>query len=127
MYWLSKHRVNHLKSCKPKLPNKIPSRPTIIVSVRSEIPLVLRDNLSLSLPLLLIYLNPFVFIDTIHKPMHTPNRLLGQGFSQIILGGQADLEGPYSHVIKIPIDLINHLPISIRVRFQSLSFLYGYG
>ena len=77
MYWLSKHRANHLRSRRPRLPNKIPSWPTIIVSVQPKIPLVLWDNLSFSLPLLLVFLNPLVFVNTIHKPTHTPYRLLG--------------------------------------------------
>ena len=113
MFWLSKHCVNHLRSCRPRLPSKIPSRFVIIVSVRPEIPHVLRDNLSLSFPLLLVFLNPLVFINTIHKATHTPYRLLGQGLSQIILGKQADLESPYSHVIKILVNLIEHLLISV--------------
>ena len=118
MYWLSEHRVYHLRSRRPRLPRKIPSGPAIIVSVRLEIPHVLRDNLSLSFPLLLVFLNLLVFVNTVHKPTHTPYRLLGQGLSQIMLGRQADLESPYIHVIKVPIDLIEHLPVSIRILFR---------
>ena len=117
IYWLSEHHVYHLRSHRPRLPSKIPSGPVIVVPVQLEIPPILRDNLILSFPLLLVFLDLLVLINTIHKLTNTPYRLLGQGFSQIILGGQADLEGLYSHVIKIPIDLIKHLPISIRIRF----------
>ena len=117
MYWLSEYCVNHLRSCRPRLPNKIPSGLVIIVSVRPEIPPVLRDNLSLSLPLLLVFLDPLIFVNTVHKPTHTPYWLLGQRISQIMLGGQADLKSPYSHVIKVSIDLIKHLTVSVRVRF----------
>ena len=117
MYWLSELHVNHLRSRKPRLSSKIPSRPIIIVSVRPKIPHILRDNLSLSFPLLLVFLNPLVFVNTIHKPTHTPYRLLGQGLSQIMFGRQADLKIPYSHVIKVSIDLIKHLPVSVRVHF----------
>ena len=127
MYWLSEHRAYHLRSRRPRLSNKIPSGPAIIVSVRSEISHVLRDNFSLSLPLLLVFLNSLVFINAIHKPMHTPDRLFGQGLSQIVSGKQADLKSPYSHVIKVPIDLIKHLLISILVRFQGLPFSHGHG
>ena len=49
------------------MPNKIPSGLVIIVFVRLEIPPVLRDNLSLSPPLLLVFLNPFIFVNTVHK------------------------------------------------------------
>ena len=86
MYWLSKYHVNHLRNCRPRLPSKIPSGSVIIVSVRLEIPHVLRDNLGISFPLLLVFLNPLVFINTIHKLTHTPYQLLGQGLSQIMLG-----------------------------------------
>ena len=126
MYWLSEHRVNHLKSRRPRLLSKIPFGPIIIVSVRPKIPPILRDNLSLSLPLLLVFLNSLVFVNTIHKPMHTPYQLLGQGLSPIMLDWQADLKSPYSHVIKVPIDLIEFLLVSVRVRFQGLPFSYGH-
>ena len=92
MYWLSKYRVNHLRSHILRLPSKILSGPVIIVSVRPEIPYVLRDNLSIPLPLLLVFLNLLVFVNTIHKPTHTPYQLLGQGLSQIMLGRQVDLK-----------------------------------
>ena len=94
LYWLSEHRVNHLRSCRLRLPSEIPSRPIIIIFVLPEIPPILRDNLSLSFPLLLVFLNLLVFVNTVHRPMHTPYRLLGQGLSQIMLGRQADLESP---------------------------------
>ena len=117
MHWLSEHRVNHLRSRRPRLPSKIPSGPATIVSIRPEISLILMDNLSISLPLLLIFLNPFVFFNATHKPTHTPYRLLSQGFSQIMFSRQADLKSLYSHVVKVLIDLIKHLPVSVQVRF----------
>ena len=85
MYLLSKHRVNHLRSRRPRFPSKIPSGSVIVVSVQPKVPHVLRDNLSFSFPLLLVLLNPFVFINTTHKSMYIPYRLLGQGLSQIML------------------------------------------
>ena len=84
MYWLSEYCVNHLRSCRPRLSSKIPSGPAIIVFVRPKISPILRDNLSLSLPLLLVFLNPLVLVNTIHKLMHTPYRFLGQGLSHIV-------------------------------------------
>jgi len=127
MYWLSEHRVYHLRSCRPRLPKQIPLRPAIIVSIRLEIPPVLRDNLSFFLPLLSVFLNPFVFINVIHKPTHTPHRFLSQGLSQIMLSSQDDFKSPYSHIFKVPINLIEHLLVSVRVRFQGLPFLHGHG
>ena len=106
MCWLLEYRINHLKSRRPRLPSKIPPGPVIIISVRLKIPSILWDNLSLSLPLLLVFLNLFVFVNTIHKPI---------------------LKSPYSHVIKVPINLVEHLPVSVRVHFQGLPFSYGHG
>ena len=127
IYWLSEHHVYHLRSRRPRLPSKIPSGPITIIYVRFEIPPVPKDNFSLSLPLLLVFLDPLVLINMIHKSTHTPYRLLGQGLSQIMLNRKAYLKSPYSHVIKVPIDLIEHLSVSIRVRLQGLPFSHGHG
>ena len=127
MHWFSEHNVNHLRSRKSRLSYKIPSGSVIVVSVQPEIPPLLRDNLTVPLALLLVFLDLLVLINSIHKPMNTPYRLLGQGFSQIMLDGQSDLEGPYSHVIKIPVILIKHLLVLIRVCFQGLTFSHGHG
>ena len=83
MYWLSKHLVNHVRSHRPRLPNKIPSGSVIIVSFWPKISPVLRGNLGLSFPLLLVFLNLLIFVNTIHMPTHTLYQLLGQGLSQI--------------------------------------------
>ena len=128
MHWFSKHSVNHLRSRRPRLSSKILSGSIIVVAVRPEIPHLLKDNLTLPLPLalLLVFLDPLVFINAVHKPMHTLYWLLGQGFSQIMLSREADLEGSYGHVIKIPINLVKHLLASVRVHFQGLPFLHGH-
>ena len=76
MHWLSEHRVNHLRSRRPRLPSKIPSGPATIVSIRPEIPPLLRDNLTLPFTLLLVFLDLHVFIDAVHKPTHTPYQFL---------------------------------------------------
>ena len=117
MHKFSEHSVNHLRSHRSRLSRKIPSRSVIIVSIQPEIPHLLRDNLILSFPLLLVFLDLLVLINTIHKLTNTPYRLLGQGFSQIMPSGQADLKGPYSHAIKTPINLVKHLPTSVEVHF----------
>ena len=127
MHWFSEHNVNHLRSRKSRLFYKIPSGSVIVVSVQPEIPPLLRDNLTVPLALLLVFFDPLVLINTIHKSMNTPHRLLSQGFPQIMLDGQVDLKGPYSHIIKISINLIKHLPIPIRLRFQGLTFSHGHG
>ena len=118
MHWFSEHSVNHLRSHGSRLSSKIPSRSIIIVYVQPKIPHLRKDNLTLPFALLLVFLDPFVLINTIHKPTNTPHQLLGQGFSQIVHDKQADLEGPYSHVIKIPINLIKYLLVPVRVCFK---------
>ena len=75
------------------------------------------DHLSFSLSLLLILLDPLILVNAIHELTHTPNRLPCQRLSQIMLSGQADLKSPYGHIIEILIDLIEHLPVSVRVCF----------
>ena len=102
MYWFSKYSVNHLRNYRSKLSRKILSESIIIVSIRPEIPPLLRDNLTLPFTLLLVFLDLHVFIDAVHKPTHTPYQFLSWGFSQIMLSGQADLKGLYSYVSKSP-------------------------
>ena len=106
MHWFSKHNVNHLRGRRSRLSRKIPLGSVIAVFVRSEILPLLRDNLTLPLALLLVFLDPLILINAIHESINTPYWLLGQGFSQIKLGRQSDLKGPYSHIIKISMNLI---------------------
>ena len=86
MHWFPKHRANHLSSSRPKLPSKVSSKSIVVVSVRPEIPHILRDNLSLPFTLLLVFLNSLILVNTIHELTYTPYRLLGQRLSQIMLG-----------------------------------------
>ena len=78
MHWFLKHRANHLSSNRPRLPSKVSSRPIIIVSVQPEISPILKDNLSLPFPLLLVFLDPFILVNMVHELMHTPYKILGQ-------------------------------------------------
>ena len=85
MHWFSEHRANHLSRNKARLPSKISSGLIIVVYFQLEIPHILRDNLSLPFPLLLVFLDPFILVNTIYELTHTPYRLLGQRLSQIML------------------------------------------
>ena len=80
MHQFSEHSINHLSVGRPRLPCKISLRSVIIVSVRLEIPPLLRDNFSLSFTLLLVFLNPFILINSIHKLTHASNRFASQRF-----------------------------------------------
>ena len=120
VYWLSEHSIDYLSISRSRMPRKISSRSVVIVPIRPEIPSILRDHLSFLISLLLVLLDPLILINAIHELMHTPNRFPGQRFSQIMLNKQADLKSPYSHVIKVPIYLVEHLTVPIRIRFQGL-------
>ena len=74
MCWLSKYRVNHLRSYGPRFPSKIPLGSIIVVAVRPEIPPLLRDNLPFPLAVLLVLLNPLILINLIHKLAYTGSR-----------------------------------------------------
>ena len=86
MYWLSEYRANHLSSGRPRLPNKVSSGLVIFVSVRPKIPHILRDNLSLPFPLLLVLLDPLILVNSIHELTYTVNRFLDQKYPQTMLG-----------------------------------------
>ena len=95
------------------MPRKISLRSAVIVPIQPEILSILRDHLSLPLSLLLVLLDLLILINSIHEPMHTPDRFPNQRFSQIMLKWQTDLEGSYGHVIKVPIYLIEHFIVFV--------------
>ena len=74
MHGFSEHSVNYLRSCKLILPSKIPYGSVIVVTVRPEIPHLLRDDLALSLTLLLVLFNLLILVNPIHKLAYTDNR-----------------------------------------------------
>ena len=86
MHFFSKHRVNYLRSCRPKLSSKIPSGSVIVVMIRPKFPPLLRDNLTFSLALLLVLLNPFILINPIHELAYTGERFPNQILPQSMLG-----------------------------------------
>jgi len=86
MYWFLEHRVNHLSSGRPRLPSKVSPGPVIAVSVQPEIPHLLRDNLSLPFPLLLVFLDPLILINSVHELTYIVSRFLNQRFPQTMLG-----------------------------------------
>ena len=86
MYWFAEYSIDCLRSCKPRLPSKIPPRSVIVVTIRPKIPPLLRDNLTFSLALLLVLLNPFVLINPIHELAYTGERFPNQRLPQSMLG-----------------------------------------
>ena len=98
-----------------RLPYKISPRATIDVSVRPEIPHLLRDNLLLSLALHLVFFYSLVLFDPIHQLAHTGGRLASQGFPQAMLVWEVALEVVDGDAVKVAFHFIIHLPISARV------------
>ena len=98
------------------MPSKTPPRSIIVIHTRLEIPSILGDYLGLPLCLLLVLLDPFVLISTIHELAYTPSRIPCQRLSQIVFGRQVDLESSYGHIIKILIYFIEHLLVLVKVR-----------
>ena len=66
MHWFLEYRINSLGG-RPGLSSKLSSGPVVIESVQLEISHLLRDNLSLSFTQLLIFLNPFILVNTFYK------------------------------------------------------------
>ena len=125
MYWVSEHSIYRLRGCRLKLPSKIPARSIVIVTVRPEIPHLLKDNLALSLALLLVLFNPLVLVNLIHELVYTINRFPSQRLPQAMLGWQVELESAYGHIVKVTINLVEHFPVSVQIGFQGFSFSYG--
>ena len=125
MYWISKHSIYHLRGCKLGLPSKIPLRSTVVVTVRPEILPFLKDNLALSLALLLVLFNPLVLVYPIHELAYIIDRFPSQRLPQAMLGWQAKLESANGHIVKVTINLVKHFPVSVRIGFQGFSFSHG--
>ena len=66
MHWFLEYCINSLGG-RPGLSSKLSSGPVVIESVQLEISHLLRDNLSLSFTQLLIFLNPFILVNTFYK------------------------------------------------------------
>ena len=66
MYWFSEYNIDSLYVRYSRLPYKISHRLVAVISVRLEIPPLLRDNLLFSLILQLVFLYSFILIDPIH-------------------------------------------------------------
>ena len=49
---------------------------------------MLRDNLSLPFPLLLVFLDPLILVNMVHEPTHTPYNFLVNDFLKSCLAGR---------------------------------------
>ena len=107
------------------MPCEITLQAIAVISIRPEIPHLLRDNLLFSLALQLVFLYSFILIDLIHQLAHTGGRLTSQRLPQAMLGWEAVFEGVDGNVVKVAVHFIIHLPISARVGLQSFSITNG--
>ena len=126
LYWFSEHSINHLGVGRSRLPNKVFPRSVIIVSVQLEIPHLLKDHLSLSSPLQLVFFYPFVLVNPFHKLVHTDNKLTSQRFPQIMLVWEASFRSINGHIIIVFVYFVKHFPVSIRIGLKSLLLPHGH-
>ena len=113
MHKLPKHNVDCLGSSGPSMSSKISLRPIIVIPLQPKISLVLKNYLRLPLSLLLILLNLFILINSIHELTYTSGKFPCQRLPQIVLNRQANLKRPYCYIIKISVYLIKHLLVAI--------------
>ena len=66
MYWFSEYSIDSLYIGCSGLPYEVSSRAVAVISVRPEIPPLLRDNLLFFLTLKLVFLYSFIIIDPIY-------------------------------------------------------------
>ena len=78
VYWFSEYSIDSLCAGCSGLPYEISPRAIAVISVRPEIPHLLRDNLLFSLTLQLVFLYSFILIDLIHQLVNTGDRLASQ-------------------------------------------------
>ena len=78
--WLLEHRTDHLSIRVPRVTNKISPESTMSMPLCPRISSVNRNNLCLSLPLLLILLDPFMLINLFHELTHILCRFIVRDF-----------------------------------------------
>ena len=92
MYWLSEHSIDNLHVSRSGLPCKVSPWLVIVVKlVRPEVPPLLRDNLCFTFTQLLVFFNPFIFVNLVHELAQTGDRafLLGIFLNHARLGGRS--------------------------------------
>ena len=78
MYWFSKYSIDSLCVGCSRLPYELSPQEVAVISVRPEIPSLLRDNLLFSLTMQLVFLYSFILIDPIHQLAHIGGRIASQ-------------------------------------------------
>ena len=88
MHWFSKYYINCLGIGRPCLPRKIPP--------------LLRDNLSLPIPLLLVFLDPFILINLVHELAYTGASFPIKDFLKLCSVGRPTLKVLMASSLKSP-------------------------
>ena len=78
VYWFSEYSIDSLCAGYSGLPYEISPQAVAVISVRPEIPPLLRNNLLFSFTLQLVFLYSFILIDLIHQLVNTGDRLASQ-------------------------------------------------
>ena len=74
--------MDYLSPSGSRLFRVVSSRPvTAVKAVRLEVPPFLGDNLRFTLPHLLVLLDPFVLVDSVHELAHASDWLPSEGLS----------------------------------------------
>ena len=115
MYWFSEYSIDSLYVGYSRLPYEISPRTVAVISVRPEIPPLLRDNLFFSSTLQLVFLHSFILINPIHQLAHAGGGLASQRLPQVMLSWKTIFEGADGDIVEIVVHFVIRLPISIRV------------
>ena len=76
VHWFSEYNPDAPHTGRLWLPRKVSPRTAVCVSVRPEIPPLLRDNLLLSSALYLVLLYPLILVNPVHQLAHAGGRFV---------------------------------------------------
>ena len=117
VYWFPEYGVNSLRVGCSRLPYEISPRAVVVISIRPEIPPLLGDNLLFSFTLQLVFLDSFIFVNSVHQLVHTGGRFACQRLPQAVLGRETTFEGADGDFVKITFQFVKHFPITVQVGF----------
>ena len=107
LYRFSEHNIDCLNISRSRLPSEISLRPVVIVSVRPEIPPLVRDNLLFSFPLLLVFLNHFILINPVYSWRTLVMSFPVRDFLKLYLAGRPILKVLMATLLKSPFISLN--------------------
>ena len=123
--WLFEQRINYLSPQRWRLVREVFTGTIFLISTSPRIPFLWKD-LSLALPLGLIFLYPLILTNTIHKLAHTKGRLYYQWLLQLMVLWEPHFKCSNCYILKISIYFIVCFPVSIWVDPKSLILPHGH-